>query len=280
MCLPDQLFPHVKHVVDKFHNKLPKEELKKFAREVNKKLVSSDYKNNRVEDPTSIPPKQAKKVRKYAHDFFDRAVTKYTEHEKKARNPGKPTTFGAPPSQPGGAASSTATPAKDDVTMSDVEADTSPGSSAGRKRKREDDDEHDDQQAESPGAPPSETPSVKRVKEYDVEADGDPTTIPSPPTPPPPPVDTPPTEEDRSMREQEEALMRENEEAQRLEDEAQAEEDGKVRTNGTAVAVNAAVNGRSSGGGGGLEMGTMEMDTDEPPQQDRQHPQQQAVLGH
>ena len=37
-------------MVDKFHGKLPKEELKKFAREVNKKLVSSDYKNNRVEE--------------------------------------------------------------------------------------------------------------------------------------------------------------------------------------------------------------------------------------
>lgn len=265
-------------MVDKFHGKLPKEELKKFAREVNKKLVSSDYKNNRVEDPTSIPSKQAKKVRKYAHDFFDRAVAKYTEHEKKtARNPGKTSTSGGVPSQPAGAASSAATPAKDDVTMSDVEADTSPGSSAGRKRKRDGDDEHDDHQAESPGAPPSETPSIKRVKEYDAEAEGEPTTIPSPPTPPPPPVDTPPTEEDRSMREQEEALMRENEEAQRLEDEAQAEEDGKVRTNGAAVAVNAAVNGRSSGA---LEMGAMEMDTDEPPQQDRQQPQQQAVLGH
>ncbi|KAH6636248.1 methyltransferase-like protein [Chaetomium tenue] len=267
------LFPHVKHVVDRFHGKLPKEELKKFAREVNKKLVSSDYKNNRVEDPTSIPPKQAKKVRKYAHDFFDRAVAKYTEHEKKkARNPSKPTSDGPP----GDAASS----AKDDVTMSDVEADTSPGSSAGRKRKRDGDDEHDDQ-AESPGAPPSETPSVKRVKEYDAEGEGEPTTIPSPPTPPPPPADTPPTEEDRSMREQEEALMRENEEAQRLEDEAQAEEGGgKAHTNGTVAATVSAppASGRSSGGsdmGGAMDM----MDTDEPPQQQQQR-QQQAVLGH
>lgn len=267
-------------MVDRFHGKLPKEELKKFAREVNKKLVSSDYKNNRVEDPTSIPPKQAKKVRKYAHDFFDRAVAKYTEHEKKkAHNPSKPTS-GVPP---GDVASSAATPAKDDVTMSDVEADTSPGSSAGRKRKRDGDDEHDDQ-AESPGAPPSETPSVKRIKEDDAEGEGEPTTIPPPPTPPPPPADTPPTEEDRSMREQEEALMRENEEAQRLEDEAQAEEGGKVHTNGTVATTVPAppASGRSSGElemGGAMEM----MDTDEPPQQQQQQQQQrqqQAVLGH
>ncbi|KAL2201022.1 methyltransferase-like protein [Corynascus similis CBS 632.67] len=292
------LFPHVKHVVDKFHGKLPKEELKKFAREVNKKLVASDYKNNRVEDPTSIPPKVAKKVRKYAHDFFERAVVKYSEYEKKkARSAGK--LAEGTPSQPGDTVSSAETPGKDDATMSDVEGDVpSPGSSAGRKRKREDDDDRD--HAESPEAPPSETHSLKRVKEGgETGADGEsPTAIPSPPTPPPPPMDTPLTEEERSMREQEEALMRENEEAQRLEDEAaQAEGDVKARgsangagdtgtlINGTATSSSsAAAEGPAGvgGGAGGAESGAdMELDTDGPPQQETPKQQQQrAVLSH
>lgn len=203
-----QLFPHVKYVMDKFSHKLPKEELKKFAREVNKKLVSSDYKNNRVDDPTSITPKQEKKVKKYVRDYFEKAVLKYKDHEKrKAERATKPTAEGS--SQPIEAIHST--PTKDETALSDVGVDSPGSTGSDRKRKRDDDD------IESPGAEtPSETPSLKRVKED--EAVGSP----SPPPPPPPPsdpTDTPLTEEERSMREQEEALMRENEEAQRLEDE-------------------------------------------------------------
>ncbi|KAK4236395.1 methyltransferase [Achaetomium macrosporum] len=258
------LFPHVKHVVDKFHGKLPKEELKKFAREVNKKLVSSDYKNHRVEDPTSISSKQAKKVRKYAQDFFERALVKYTEYQKKkAQSAGKSATGSS--SQPdGGATSSVATPIKDNDTLSDV-GESSASSSAGRKRKREDED-----QLESPqdGAPPSETPSVKRVKEDEADGEGDPASVPTPPTPPPPPpADSPPTEEERSMREQEEALMRENEEAQRAEDEAQAQEERKLQ-NGAAVQIN---------GSAGTDGTEMDMVIDGPPQAQQQ---QQAVLSH
>lgn len=69
--------------MDKFRHKLPKDELKKFAKEVNKKLVASDYKNKRVDDPTSISPKLEKKVKKYVKDFLERAVEKFKEHEKK-----------------------------------------------------------------------------------------------------------------------------------------------------------------------------------------------------
>lgn len=249
----------MKHVVDKFHGKLPKDELKKFAREVNKKLVSSDYKNNRVEDPTSISSKQAKKVHKYAHDFFQRAVVKFTDHEKKKKEVGSADKPAAgTPSQPGEATSSIDTP---------IEGDISPTSSPGRKRKRD----ADDDQANSPEAPPSETPSVKRVKDDEADAERG---HPSPPTPPPPPAETPPTEEERSMREQEEALMRENEEAQRLEDEAQAHQ-GDRKDGGGPAAVGR-VNGSGDAGGGGSEM-----DIDDTPQeQQQQQPQKQAVLSH
>ena len=72
-------------MVDKFYGKLPKDDLKKFAREVNKKLVASDYKNNRVEDPTSISTKQEKKVKKYVRDYFERAVVKYKEQQEQQK---------------------------------------------------------------------------------------------------------------------------------------------------------------------------------------------------
>src|SRR5271154_5142266 len=68
--------------MDKFRNKLPKDDLKKFAKEIGKKLVASDFKNNRVEDPTKISTKQEKKVKKYVKDFFDKAVAKKAAHDK------------------------------------------------------------------------------------------------------------------------------------------------------------------------------------------------------
>ncbi|KAI5305264.1 hypothetical protein KEM56_004874, partial [Ascosphaera pollenicola] len=77
------LFPHVKHVVDKFKHKLPKEELKRLAKELSKKLVNSDYKAKRVEDPTKISEKQAQKVKKYCKEFFDKAVVKHRAYEER-----------------------------------------------------------------------------------------------------------------------------------------------------------------------------------------------------
>ncbi|KAK0646281.1 hypothetical protein B0T16DRAFT_329989 [Cercophora newfieldiana] len=214
------LFPHVKYVMDKFHHKLPKEDLKKFAREVNKKLVASDYKNNRVDNPTSITSKQEKKVKKYVKDYFDRAVVKYREHQKKKADRSAKPASGADSSQPADAKidATPDAPIEDEVVLSEVEDGSPASQSSERKRKREDED------AESAGADtPSETPSLKRVKEDDAVGS------PSPPPPPPPPTDTPLTEEERSMREQEEALMRENEEAQRLEDEAEQSSKGPAQ---------------------------------------------------
>lgn len=206
--------------MDKFHNKLPKEELKKFGREINKKLVASDYKNNKVDDPTSITLKQQKKIRMYVKDFFIRAVEKFEKRE--AERAARRAARASRGQNPEAAGPSIETPSQDeiggadDVAMSEAEDTISPSSStAERKRKRDEENE-----LESMGQlTPSETPSAKRLK----EDNGD---VPSPPPPPPPPpadaIDAPMTEEERSMREQEEALMRENEEAQRLEDEAEA----------------------------------------------------------
>jgi histone-lysine N-methyltransferase SETD2 len=220
--------------MDKFRHKLPKEELKKFAKEVNKKLVASDYKNNRVDDPTSITAKQEKKVKKYVKDFLDRAVQKYTAHEKRKaeRAARHEATNGMKYSESDAKVVTTetlpvhtlkedTTEAADDVLLSDME--DSP-TSLERKRKREDD-------VESPSATPSETPSVKRLKEDEVDA-------PSPPPPPPPP-EAAMDEQDHSLREQEKAWARENEEAQRLAAEAEkdriAQEEALQRENEEAM---------------------------------------------
>ncbi|ROV98308.1 hypothetical protein VSDG_04482 [Cytospora chrysosperma] len=208
------LFPHVRYVMDKFRQKLPKEELKRHAKDVSKKLVSSDYKNKRVEDPTFISDKQEKKVKKYVKDYLDRAVEKYQELEKRrvertSQQGSEPKGLGAAPDTD--AIASIETPgasepraADEDAVMSDVD-DTS-RSSPERKRKRDEED------LLGASVTPEETPSLKRLKE-DERAEE-----PTPPPPPPPPgaemeVDMTPA--------QVEDLTREQEEAQRLADEAE-----------------------------------------------------------
>ncbi|CAJ2507019.1 Uu.00g082050.m01.CDS01 [Anthostomella pinea] len=218
------LFPHVKRVMDKFRHKLPKEELKKFAKEVNKKLVASDYKNNRVADPTSITEKQERKVKQYVKDYFDRAVEKVKDHEKKkAQRAGK----GGPHAPILTHSNGHDTPmgksaVKDDrdIAMTDDEDIGSTPASSEQKRKRE------DEMAGSPSLTPTEVPSLKRLKE-----DGGDMSSPPPPPPPPPPPEGETTvklemmghdtvfgeqevedeAERQRLREEEAALERENE---------------------------------------------------------------------
>ena len=79
------LFPHVKYVADKYRTNLDKDDLKRLAKEISKKLVTSDFKNKRVQDPTKqISDNQSRKVKKYVKEFFDRAVDK--KKDKDAHN--------------------------------------------------------------------------------------------------------------------------------------------------------------------------------------------------
>ncbi|KAI9810565.1 MAG: histone methyltransferase set2 [Phylliscum demangeonii] len=77
------LFPHVHHVVNKYKSKLPREDLKRFGKELALKLVNSDIKNGRVHDPTKISPQQEKQVKKHVRDFLDKAVLKKRLHDEK-----------------------------------------------------------------------------------------------------------------------------------------------------------------------------------------------------
>lgn len=240
--------------MSKYSHKLPKDDLKKFAKEVGKKLVASDFKNKRVEDPLKISDKQEKKVKKYVRDYFDKAVEKRKMHDKKKAQK-KERENGAPAkdaSNGDGPASSTAaipTDEQDDAKNdesdalpdpSDDEADVDTNDfglhppSLSRspidnptilnpelKRKRDGEDEDDHQ---------SETGSTKRLKS---EAED---STPPPPPPPPPPADgamggmddehevIEETEEQRELRSQEEDLMRENEEAMAM------DMDGSLKT--------------------------------------------------
>ncbi|GAP87448.1 putative histone-lysine N- H3 lysine-36 specific [Rosellinia necatrix] len=211
------LFPHVKYVLDKFRHKLPKEELKKFAKEISKKLVNSDYKNNRVDNPTSITEKQERKVKIYVKEFLDRAVQKYQEHEKKK--------VGRASGSDNSKNSQLVINARDtpietavnrengDVAMTDDEEAGATPASADLKRKRNDDP------MGSPHPTPSESPFLKRLKESEDDE-------PSPPPPPPPPppdgedaFDSVMAEEETALEEQHVALLQqgqEEEERQRL----------------------------------------------------------------
>lgn len=89
--------------MNKFKGKLPRDDLKRFGKEVSKspgyaitdgtnmgfllqiakKLVNSDFKNNRVEDPRQISSRQEKQVKKYVKEYFDKAVVKKRAYEQK-----------------------------------------------------------------------------------------------------------------------------------------------------------------------------------------------------
>ena len=51
--------------------------------QIAKKLVESDYKKGRVEDPTKISPSQERHVKKHVKDFFEKAVTRKKERDAK-----------------------------------------------------------------------------------------------------------------------------------------------------------------------------------------------------
>lgn len=217
--------------MDKFRHKLPKDVLKRHAKDVSKTLVASDYKHNRVEDPTMISAKQERKVKKYVKDFLDKAVIKHQEHEKR-RVDHKVTPGSEKLGESSAADAMTSVETEggpgpdDDIVMSDIE--DAPISSPERKRKREEDSDILDA-----SLTPDEAQSLKRVKEDET------TEEPSPPPPPPPPPEAgmvdvmlTPSQADEYSQEQveaqrladeaeqdrirqEEALERENEEAMR-----------------------------------------------------------------
>ncbi|KAK3615546.1 histone methyltransferase set2 [Elasticomyces elasticus] len=178
------LQPHIMHVVGKYKHKLAKDDLKRWAKEFAKKMVDSDFKKGRVEDPNKVTDKQAKSIKKHAQEFFDKAVKKKSESdkrkaEKKAakQENGSHTPVGTPPATAG----SPMDKEDGDITLSDDEADEiaatpaeTNGSPSTLKRPAESgaEDEEDGDTA------------MKRQRTESVPAQ------PPPPPPPPPPTES------------------------------------------------------------------------------------------
>lgn len=212
------LFPHIKYVVDKFKHKLPKDDLKRYAKDVAKKLVNSDFKNSRVEDPTKISEKQQKKVKKYCKEFFDKAVAKHRAHEQRK-------TDKQAKGMDSKAEETPQAPSDDDeealdVKMSEDEGDkvdengthlTAEELRGGVKRKREDGTAGDSNMGEyissskrprsstpppppppppmSPGDDPQNVDNAKRTQSDEIDDKSENNEFTPPPPPPPPPDD-------------------------------------------------------------------------------------------
>lgn len=230
--------------MQKFSFQLPKEDLKKFAKEVGKKLVASDFKNGRVEDPTKISDKQEKKVKKYVREYFEKAVEKKRAIDRKKREKAKAQgangTREDKDSKRNGDVEPESIEAEEskedvDIEMSDNEEDkdliasfaqASPSSSPTPTHPSQDLKRKREEELLDTGS--EDTESNKRLKEED---NGEAGASPPPPPPPPPSGEMPDaialqegedlsavpieeeTEEQKQLRQQEEDLMRENEEA-------------------------------------------------------------------
>lgn len=188
--------------MNKYKHKIPKDDLKRFAKDLAKKLVNSDFKAGRVTDPTKISEKQQKKVKQYCKDYFDKAASKHKKMEaEKAGRKDKPVMKSTDSSNVTPAQSPKAhtdiSPKKEeddeDVKMSDIEdhETTSPSESVKNgslKRKRSVDPEtilkgefvEDDEITKSP------------AKKVNIEASFSMASAPPPPPPPAPPADSPP----------------------------------------------------------------------------------------
>jgi hypothetical protein len=152
-------------------------------------MVESDYKNNRVSDPTKISSKQVKAVKKYVVDFFNKAVKKRRDHDKKKKERADANRKAAekagpntPPTLPTRSMEVEKVEEEDDVQLSEDDMDAGAAS----------DDENDKgkrkRQSETPATPldgEEETTSKKLKLE----------------TPPPPPPPPPPPAEDEDMGE-------------------------------------------------------------------------------
>lgn len=172
--------PHVMHVVNKFRKKMEKDDLKRLAKDVSKKIVNTDFKNKRVHgDPSKISDKHAKSVKKYVHETFEKAIKKKAEHDrKKAEKKVKGEESHTPPGSPKGIGDADLKD-DDEPVLSDDEdagaAEATPGSSSTLKRMREEDLLNE----------AADDSVLKKLRTND----GDP---PAPPPPPPPPVEPEP----------------------------------------------------------------------------------------
>ncbi|KAK8247197.1 hypothetical protein HDK90DRAFT_35533 [Phyllosticta capitalensis] len=192
------IWPHVNAVLCKYRNKLPKDDLKRFGKELSDMLVNSDFKKGRVQDPTKIPEKQANSIKKYCKDYCDKAVIKRKEHDRKKAQKAKqagPNQDGSttPPGEPGLKQTPDDLKVEDEgmPDASDDElGDANEGSpisqtDSNSKRKRDEDTPN----ATSPDDEESSASKKQKMAEL----------APPPPPPPPPPADGSPIDEQEDV---------------------------------------------------------------------------------
>ena len=220
--------------MNKYRKKMPKEDLKRYAKEITKKTVASDYKRNRVDDPTRISREHEKAVKKHVYDFFDKAFKKYREHEKKkqAHKLAKAQKVEANGEK------------KENGETNETPSDTQILSPLnGEDGENEEDDEEvtmdmsedEDGDVNMPPTGGSDDTDESRKRKHgaehgvgdDAEAkrvkdDGESATPPPPPPPPPPPQESPRNEvedaHDAELKAAQEALEKENEDAAAMEE--------------------------------------------------------------
>lgn len=179
------LQPHIVHVMSKYKHKLPKDDLKRWAKDLAKKMVDSDFKKGKVQDPSKISDKQAKSVKKHAQDFFEKALSKSQEAEKRRaerraakKEGGSNTPAGSPPAAAGGpvetedAEIALSDNEEDELEGTPVETTDSPSTLKRRLSNIANGAEEDDDAG------------LKRQRTESEQA-------PPPPPPPPPPVEAP-----------------------------------------------------------------------------------------
>jgi [histone H3]-lysine36 N-trimethyltransferase len=205
--------------MNKYKAKIPREDLKRFAKEIAKKLVESDFKSGRVEDPTKISDKHQQKVKKYCKDFFEKAAYKHSKHEKEKA---AKKAISANGSKTDSAGVSTATSIAPSPTQ---KWDASPDMDVKKEDESDDEDvkmsEDEPEEAEKP-ASASSSPNIpngdtlkrkrSRSEDRDVKEEDDLTKSPlkklnldSPPPPPPPPPAPPIETPDGTPRQSEDA---------------------------------------------------------------------------
>lgn len=180
--------------MNKYKHKIPRDDLKRFAKEIAKKLVASDFKANRVTNPTKIDDKQQRKVKEYCRQFFDKAASKHKKHEddrsaRRSKDKHSKSISNHPASP---VVKSEYADEDEDIKMSDHELDdvkptpvgTPSDTGQGTKRKREHPSPVTDVKQEDTDTPQSP------LKKPHLDDPSVSSTIATPPPPPPPP-DTP-----------------------------------------------------------------------------------------
>ncbi|KAF2223257.1 hypothetical protein BDZ85DRAFT_124574 [Elsinoe ampelina] len=184
------LHPHISYVMNKYKKYISRDDMKRFGKQIAKKLVDSDFKRGRVGDPRKkLDPKQEKMVKSYVKDFFDKVAQKQKERKRYEEKHGikkdeqKEVKPDEAPAQSASKPDNNAE-AADDVQLSENEME----------------DEDDEAPAATPATSEQSSSALKRPHDgnggrEDGASDDSKrpkTEAPPPPPPPPPPADDSP----------------------------------------------------------------------------------------